>query len=50
MEAFHCKEPVERQKSLVKLVASFLTYEVLFQLEEGTATPKEGAEVIIIFF
>ncbi|KAL8613890.1 hypothetical protein ACOMHN_032880 [Nucella lapillus] len=44
MEAFHCKEPQERQKSLMKLIASFTAYEVFFSLEEGKDKPAEGAE------
>ena len=45
MGAFHCREPEERQNSLVKLIASLTAYEVFFALEEGAEKPAEGAKV-----
>ncbi|XP_076470121.1 nucleolar protein 9-like [Babylonia areolata] len=44
MEAFHCKEPQERQKSLMKLIITFTAYEVFFSQEEGKDKPAEGAQ------
>ncbi|XP_025115842.1 nucleolar protein 9-like isoform X3 [Pomacea canaliculata] len=44
MEAFHCNEPVERQILLPKLIASFITYDVFFKINEDTGKPPDDAK------
>lgn len=42
MEAFHCKEPEERNIYLTRLILSFVTYEVFFKVD--SATEEKSAE------
>lgn len=50
MEAFHCNEPVERQILLPKLIASFITYDVFFKINEDTGKPPDDAKVGCLSF
>ena len=36
MSAFHCLEPEDRQIKFVTLLASFSTYEIFFEIGDGS--------------